>query len=401
LTTLNLAREQLRLIEERITSGIGAPLERAEAQTQIATAETNLLAANQYVTLTENGLKRLLFPNTNVADWSASITPSDQPSLDAVSVVLADALSEARSNRPELNLLRFQREINKIDEGFYLNQAMPRVDLLATFSVTGYAGHVVNPSGVLSNGAILSSITPLFAGSSTVPLPSPVTLNQITIVPGIGTNPGAVTLPGTSIIGTPGVGTLPGIPGTSPTNSSTGTGGTPPVTGALSGPTLTVPGSLVGGAGQQLRNLFSFSNRTVAVGVTIELPLKNRAAHANLAAVRTQEQQLAALMDATEQSIEADVRNAVQMVETSRQQIVSARSARESAEVQLAGERKLYQTGLSTTFLVFQRENQLSVARDTELRAETDYSKALANLQHATSTTLHANNVLVESPVGP
>ena len=75
-------------------------------------------------------------------------------------------------------------------------------------------------------------------------------------------------------------------------------------------------------------------------------------------------------------------------------------SALRSAEEQLAGERRLYQVGRSTTFLLFQRENALVNARNQELRAETDYNKALAELQRATSTTLRVNNVIVDSPIG-
>jgi outer membrane protein TolC len=41
LSNLNLAREQLRMIEERILVGASAPLDRAQALTQIATNETN------------------------------------------------------------------------------------------------------------------------------------------------------------------------------------------------------------------------------------------------------------------------------------------------------------------------------------------------------------------------
>ena len=80
---------------------------------------------------------------------------------------------------------------------------------------------------------------------------------------------------------------------------------------------------------------------------------------------------------------------------------MAARAARESAEVQLEGERRLYQVGRSTTFLLIQRENELANARNLELRAETDYNKAQAELQRATSTTLHANNIILDSPVAP
>ena len=72
-----------------------------------------------------------------------------------------------------------------------------------------------------------------------------------------------------------------------------------------------------------------------------------------------------------------------------------------SAELQLAGERQLFQNGLSTTFLVFQRENTLATARNQELRAESDYNNALADLQLATGTSLRANNVTVETPTQP
>jgi HAE1 family hydrophobic/amphiphilic exporter-1 len=103
-------------------------------------------------------------------------------------------------------------------------------------------------------------------------------------------------------------------------------------------------------------------------------------------------------MRSQELGVEVEVRNAAQAVETARRRVLSARQARENAELQLAGEQRLYQVGRSTTFLLFQRENQLVNARNQELRAETDYNKALAELQRATSTTLRANNVIVETP---
>ena len=75
------------------------------------------------------------------------------------------------------------------------------------------------------------------------------------------------------------------------------------------------------------------------------------------------------------------------------------RRARENAEKQLEGERVKYELGSSSTFLLFQRENTLANARNAEIRAETDFNKALADLQRATSTTFRANNIEVSSPV--
>ena len=162
-----------------------------------------------------------------------------------------------------------------------------------------------------------------------------------------------------------------------------------------------VPDNLIGSYGQTLQNLFNFKTRNVVVGATIQLPLHNRTAEANLAGARIQRDQIEAQTRLQQQSIEVEVRNAAQAVETARQTVLTAREARKNAELQLAGERRLYQVGRSTTFILFQRENELVNARNQELRAETDYNKALADLQRATSTTLRANNVIVETPTLP
>ncbi|CAN5686438.1 TolC family protein [soil metagenome] len=158
------------------------------------------------------------------------------------------------------------------------------------------------------------------------------------------------------------------------------------------------PENLIGGNGQMLSNLFSFDTRNLVVGVAIQLPLRNRTAKANLAGARIQTERLQASFRSQDQFIEVDVRNSAQAVETSRLRVLSAKEARVNAELQLEGEQRLYQVGRSTTFLLFQRQNALTNARNSELRAETDYNKALAGLQRATSSTLRANNVVVESP---
>ena len=164
-------------------------------------------------------------------------------------------------------------------------------------------------------------------------------------------------------------------------------------------PGVSIRPEFTGGYLQTLQNLFGFSTRQIVVGAVIQLPLKNRTAKANLAYAQIQREQLAATTRSQEQGIEVEVRNAVQAVETARRRVLSARAALRSAEEQLAGERRLYQVGRSTTFLLFQRENALVNAQNQELQAQTDYNKALADLQRATSTTLRANNVIVESLV--
>jgi outer membrane protein TolC len=143
LSNVNLAREQLRMIEEQVSVGVSATLERAQALTQIASAETALLSATQAVTTAENVLKQLILRNKSASEWSTRLKPTDEPSLTATPINLKDALAEAFANRPELNALRVQQDINKIDTQFFKNQTLPRVDLQATVFTYGLAGSLV------------------------------------------------------------------------------------------------------------------------------------------------------------------------------------------------------------------------------------------------------------------
>ncbi len=361
LSNLNLSRESLRNIEAQIAAGARAPLERAEVLTEVANRETALLTAIQTVAIAENNLKLLVFKEPTSPEWSAQLTPTETPKFDSTPVNLEDALKAARDNRPELRRLRLQGEINDIDISFFKNQTKPRVDLVGTVALTGLAGTAINPVlPPLPPGTLV----PLIGGDPLLN-PSAFLFEQIRAIQLAQGLPVAVS---------------PLVPAEE---------------GSQLNPTL------IGGYGQNLRNLFSGDTRNIRVGVTIQFPFKNKTAEANLAGARIQQEQLQASTRSQQQTIEVDVRNSAQAVESSRQRVLSAREARTNAETQLEGEQRLYQVGRSTTFLLFQRENALANARASELRAETDYNKALADLQRATSTTLRANNVVVDTPVQP
>ena len=306
LNNIELVREQYRTVEGRIREGNSAPLERVQTEAELARQETELLRASREVTIAENRLKQLILPDSQAAEWSAEIMPTDQPQVDFAPVNLDETLKDARENRQELAQLKTEREINALDRQYLRDQTKPRIDLAATFATTGLAGK-----------------------------------------------------------------TVPGAPVANPA----------------------LPDKYVGGYGQALGNLFGFETRSVVVGVTIEIPLRNRAAREQLAGAEIRRGQLESSVKSLEQTVEMEVRNAAQDLETARQTVLRSREARRASEVQLAGEQQLFRNGNSTTFLVFERTNQLINARTAELRAETEYNTALANLQRATGTTLKAMNI--------
>jgi outer membrane protein TolC len=353
VANVNLSRENLRQIEAKISAGSAAPLQKAEVETELANREGELLNATQQVSVAENRLKQLFLKDPNATEWQMSLVPTDAPVLNDEPIDMDGALKDAMEFRPELSRLRLDKEINKIDLDYYKNQTKPRIDLNTTFSLDGLSLGNVNTNSFLSPLLVIQPVGQETSSSSYF----------------------------YNLICNSNV--------TRPTNCS-------------NIPSVIVPGSsnfLKGGFNRSFANLFRSDSPNLTVGVTFSFPLRNKTAKADLATARYQSERIDAQTRSQEQTVIAEVRNAVQAVETSRQRIATAIRARENAEIQLEGERKLFEAGRSTTFLLFQRENSLTNARNAEIRAETDYNKALSDLQRVTSTTFRVNNIQVDSPM--
>jgi outer membrane protein len=142
-----------------------------------------------------------------------------------------------------------------------------------------------------------------------------------------------------------------------------------------------------------LSNLFSNDFRTFRFGVALNFPLKNRTAEGQLGRAVAEGRKIESQRKTLEQAIEVEVRNAVQAVDTARLRVETARASREAAEKQSESEQRRFQAGLSTTYFVLERQNNLSAARGRELKAMTDYGKAVTELQRVMGTTLTSANV--------
>lgn len=345
VANVDLAKENLRQILAKIDAGALAPLARYEVETELANRESSLLLAAQQVSIFENSLKQLMLRDTSSAEWTQTLVPTDKPVFGTDIVDLNAAMKDAIDNRYELKRLKLEKEVNDINLSYFKNQTKPQIDLNSSFNLGGFA----------SGGSNTGFTTNFFTSAQDVALLNAINNTRAAInLPPI-TNPAVVVPPS--------------------------------------------PGYLFGGFNRSLANLFRSDAVNFSVGVTISFPLRNKTAKADLAGARITEEQIAARTRSQEQAVVVDVRNAVQAVETSRQRVLTARRARENAEKQLEGEQKLYDAGRSTTFILFQRENALNSARNEEIRAETDYNKALSDLQRATSTTFRINNIDVVSPV--
>jgi HAE1 family hydrophobic/amphiphilic exporter-1 len=84
-------------------------------------------------------------------------------------------------------------------------------------------------------------------------------------------------------------------------------------------------------------------------------------------------------------------------VRSAQARLTSAVASREATEKQYESEQRKFQAGLTTVFLVLQRQQELIAARGREVQAQTDLSKAIADLQRATGSTFKAHNITVIS----
>ena len=134
------AQAQLESNQRQIEKGVLAPIDAVQVEAQIATFEQNIYTAQQVVTATENTLKTILLPDRTSPDWSRPLTPISPVALEAPHVPLEAAMAEALKNRPELEELDIQADINKVDQRFYRNQTKPQIDLFADYTSSGLAG---------------------------------------------------------------------------------------------------------------------------------------------------------------------------------------------------------------------------------------------------------------------
>jgi len=334
------ARTQLESNQRLVGKGVLAPIDIIAATTQITTFEQSVYTAQEDVTRAENNLKTLMLPDRTSEIWSRPITPVSEVSLDPPRVALELAVADALQNRPEIVQLQTNAEINRIDERYFRDQTKPQINLVANYTSAGLAGtanEITRTTGTV-NTELLARINQLSAGQNLPPL----VINPTTTV-------------------------------SSP------------------------PGGLVGGFFNSLGDIFAQRYPTYRAGVQIGLPFGNRVAEANLGRSLAEGTQLRNTRAQQEQIIEAEVRNSLQALRSAEARLSSALASRQSAEQLYESEQRQFRSGVTTFYLVLQRQTELLAARGRELQAQTDLNKAISEFQRSTGTTLSANNVSVSS----
>ncbi len=331
-----VAKTQLEHNRRLVNEGQLAPIDLVSSESQITTYEQGVFTALEDVTRFENTLKNLI-ARDHVADiWADSIVPTDSVDLTVPDVSLTDALKTAVDNRPELQQSEVLSQINQIDQLYYKDQTKPAIDLVGSYGSTGLAGSIasagVNPF-TASSQAVRDRVDELSRLAHLDPLP---------LVPATTFSP-----------------------------------------------------NLVGSYPQSVENLLANRYNNFKVGVQINFPLRNRTAEAQLGRSLVEGQRLATQREQLQQTIQVEVRNALQSVRSAETRLRAAVSTRELNEQQFSSEQRKLDAGQSTVFLVLERQNALTTAKGLELKAQTDLNKAIADLQKATGNSLNVNSIVV------
>lgn len=334
---VNLGREQLARTRRMIDSGTLPPVEIAAAEAELERRVDTWFASIGLVTEIENALKVLITESREDPLWNDEIIPTEErtlppPEYDQVHAAVDVALHK----RPELRQVGLQLESNQIQSQLARDQTRPQLDFVGGYAVAGLAGNLSDRDNPFSklNQDQFARINELSAFHDLKPLPPP----------------------------------------------------------ALGG----IPIDQIGGIGAVMSAITGARYPTIYAGLQLDFTARNRTAEAQLSQAAIAERRLRLQRSQVEQSIEAQVRNALQAIQTARQRITAAEASERAAREKLDSEIRLFQSGESTNFLVLTRQNELSDSRRRAVVARLDFNKAVAQVQQALGTTLETYNVQLQ-----
>jgi outer membrane protein TolC len=145
-----------------------------------------------------------------------------------------------------------------------------------------------------------------------------------------------------------------------------------------------------------LNQLINSTGSDKGVGLSLNIPLRNRAAQAVQIRSELEYQQAQMRLQQIENQISIEVRNAQFGVEQNRASVESAKAAVELGRQSLDAEQKKYQFGTSTTTLVLQTQSALATAESTLMSAMAAYEKSRIELDRATGVTLDHAGVSID-----
>ena len=151
----------------------------------------------------------------------------------------------------------------------------------------------------------------------------------------------------------------------------------------------------IGGLGTSFNQLFGFSYPGYGATLTLNLPIRNRAAQADFgSALALRHRDLYSEQQVREQ-ITLDVTNAVHQLEEAKLTLEAGKTALDLAEKTLSADQRKYQLGSETIFFLLDAQTRVAAARASLLQAQIDYQNAVAAVDYATGNLLQTCQVQI------
>jgi len=131
------------------------------------------------------------------------------------------------------------------------------------------------------------------------------------------------------------------------------------------------------------------------VGVTLNIPIRNRAGQATQIRSEMEYRQAQMRLQQIENEIRIEVRNAQFALQQNRAAVSSAQAAVDLGRTSLDAEQKKLNLGASTSTLVLQNQSALATAESTLVSAMSAYEKSRIELDRATGLLLDHNGIIM------
>jgi outer membrane protein TolC len=164
------------------------------------------------------------------------------------------------------------------------------------------------------------------------------------------------------------------------------------------GATVTIPGAQLGGLDDSLDTLLTHRFSDVYVGVSIALPIGQRAAKADVVAASLAERRTHLLHDQLAQRVATEVRTAAAVLAAARERLDATIELEVAATDLLAAEHARFDTGQSSNFFVLTRQTELAQASLSRTAARIDVARATTELLRATGVLLERRGIAVDAP---
>jgi outer membrane protein len=150
-----------------------------------------------------------------------------------------------------------------------------------------------------------------------------------------------------------------------------------------------------GGPLDAYASLFSAENPRWTLGLNVTYPIGLSTQDAAVARARVQLTQIQSQLRQIELQVASDVTNAAIQVRNTAEAVQAAQAARDLSQRRLEAEQSKFEVGMSTNYFVVQAQRDLNEARNSELRAQLNYRKALVEFERLQQTTLSTSNITV------